>query len=228
MARLPPRGAAAGGGHLAPALRRGDAGPASTASGRRGQQRCWVIEDDTTGVSLRRIPGRAGSRSIATPRESLHRQLFQDPVSLLRLGYMVLHRAAPGLVAAGGSATAAARPSSRVPQPLHAGRRLRAPPARRGQDRSAAPQRCWLDWALLRSPMEVADPHAGMHLCGLAAGFDEARPERVGPLAAERGWACTDRAVFHRQAAAAGLLLGYASLPPAGLSRRRCACSGSA
>lgn len=64
--------------------------------------------------------------------------------------------------------------------------------------------------------VEVADSHAGMHLVAWLPGLDEARLERVVALAAERGLGLYSIApYFTGKPPRPGLLLGYASLPPA-------------
>ncbi|HOV57420.1 MAG TPA: PLP-dependent aminotransferase family protein [Rhodanobacteraceae bacterium] len=184
------------------------------------KQRCWVIEDDYDGEFRYDAHPLAALKSLDRHSRVIYIGSFSKTLfPSLRLGYMVLP---PGLrqafVAAKwfcdrGCPAIEQGALCRFMQDGGFERHLRDAAKTLKQRRNAM-------LAGLRRycgrHVEVADSHAGMHLVAWLPGLHEARLERVVALAAERGLGLYSIApYFTGKPPRPGLLLGYASLPPA-------------
>lgn len=184
------------------------------------RRRCWIIEDDYDGEFRYDAHPLAALKSLDRHARVIYIGSFSKTLfPSLRLGYMVLP---PGLRQAFVAAKwfcdrgCPAIDQAALAQFMADGgfeRHLRDASRTLKQRRHAMLE------GLRRhagSAVRVADSHAGMHLVAWLDGFSGEKCERLIALAAERGLGLYSIAPYYlgkpdRQ----GLLLGYASLPPA-------------
>jgi GntR family transcriptional regulator/MocR family aminotransferase len=184
------------------------------------RERCWIVEDDYDGEFRYDAHPLAALKSLDRHSRVIYIGSFSKTLfPSLRLGYMVMP---PGLRQ---SFVAAKWFCDRGCPAIEQGALARFM-ADGGFERhlrdaaKALKQRRNAMLAGLRRHaagiVEVADSHAGMHLVAWLSGIRRDQCERLLALAADRGLGLYSIApYFLGTAAREGLLLGYASLPPA-------------
>ncbi|UXI67468.1 PLP-dependent aminotransferase family protein [Tahibacter amnicola] len=184
------------------------------------RQRCWIMEDDYDGEFRYDAHPLAAMQSLDRHGRVIYIGSFSKTLfPSLRLGYMVLP---PGLRQAFVAAKwfcdrgCPAIEQAALARFMGDGgfeRHLRDAAKTLKQRRNAmlAGLRRYAGGAV-----EVADSHAGMHLVAWLPGVSRAQCEKLITLAAERGLGLYSiHPYFLGRAPREGLLLGYASLPPA-------------
>ncbi|MDC8014893.1 PLP-dependent aminotransferase family protein [Tahibacter soli] len=183
-------------------------------------QRCWIIEDDYDGEFRYDAHPLAAMQSLDSHGRVIYIGSFSKTLfPSLRLGYMVLP---PGLKQAFVAAKwFCDRGCPAIEQGALA--RFMADGGFERHLRDAAKTLKQRRTAMLAGlkryaggAVEVADSHAGMHLVAWLPGVTRPQCEKLIALAAERGLGLYSiEPYFLGRAPREGLLLGYASLPPA-------------